>query len=804
MMDYLKNNPKLVQFGIVLIVFFILMSMTGEYKDIILLRDGFANKVNSGEIDAIASFSDSFRMILSGQLPPQLIRLPELNFFNPVTNTSILFKLIALVTILGLLFRNYFTTTKITRDLPIDWFKENWTKLFVYIPAGVIVGFLILPTLMNWFFGDITTSSFWSMNQIINDSAEFVMYEWWPVEIYDPEIEDYDDSAMIKEITRGFSRSILFAIEFIREILLGGIKTIVAFTSWDWSDANEWAVWPALPWTVVSASAIMIGYYLSGRGLAILAAFSTIYISVFGQWEPSMETLSFVLVAAPVSFILGLGFGVWAYKSKTTETVLMPLLNVAQTMPHFSYLVPVMVFFGVGDHAGAIATIIFATPPMIRLTLLGLKKVSPEVLDAGMMSGCNNYQLMSKVLIPTARRDILIGVNQVIMQCLAMAVIASFIGAKGLGFNLLLALNQLKIGQALELGICIVLIAVFLDKLSLAWANKQTDYFADLPFIERHKYAVSFAVILVVGSLLAILGTFLFKDGINYLYMIPHNKGYTSQLFWQSGVDWIWDTFFFSLQGFNTWLIQDVLITMKTAYLSMPVIATFTLVMGVGYIIGGIRSALIVGGFLLVIALLQWWERALITAYMASFGVIVSGIIGITVGTLCARSKLASKIILLVCDTFQTFPSFIYLIPVIMLFGVTDTSVLIAVIVYATIPATRYTVEGLNSVPDALQDAGSMSGVNRMQRWLKIELPLAFPHIMLGLNQTVIFALFMVIIGAMIGTDDLGQFILKALSDRQGIGNGLLLGLCVAFIGLAVDHLIQTWATKRRKLLGID
>lgn len=803
-MEFLKNNPKLLQFGIVLIVFFILMSMTGEYHDIILLRDGFANKVNSGEIDAIVGFSESFRMLLSGQLPPQLVRLPELNFFNPVTDTSLVFKIIALLTILGLLFKNFLLTTKVTRDVPIVWFKQNWTKLFVYIPAGIIVGFLILPTLLNWFFDDITTSSFWSMNQIINDSAEFVMYEWWPVEIYDPEIEDYDDSAMIKEITRGFSRSILFAIEFIREILLGGIKTIVAFTSWEWSDANEWAVWPGLPWTVVSASAIMIGYYLSGRGLAILAAFSTIYISVFGQWEPSMETLSFVLVAAPISFILGLSLGVWAYKSKTTETVLMPLLNVAQTMPHFSYLVPVMVFFGVGDHAGAIATIIFATPPMIRLTLLGLKKVSPEVLDAGMMSGCNNYQLMSKVLIPSARRDILIGVNQVIMQCLAMAVIASFIGAKGLGFNLLLALNQLKIGQALELGICIVLIAVFLDKLSLAWANKQTDYFADLPFLQRHKYSFSFLVILFVGILLAYLGTFLFKDGINYLYMIPHNKGYTSQLFWQSGVDWIWDTFFFSLQGFNTWLIQGVLIPMKTAYLSMPVIATFTLVMGIGYIIGGIRSAMVVGGFLLVIALLQWWERALITAYMASFGVLVSGLIGITVGSLCARSKIASKVILLVCDTFQTFPSFIYLIPVIMLFGVTDTSVLIAVIVYATIPATRYTVEGLTSVPQALQDAGSMSGVNRMQRWLKIEMPLALPHIMLGLNQTVVFALFMVIIGAMIGTDDLGQFILKALSDKQGIGNGLLLGLCVAFIGLAVDHLIQTWAKQRRKLLGID
>ena len=158
---------------------------------------------------------------------------------------------------------------------------------------------------------------------------------------------------------------------------------------------------------------------------------------------------------------------------------------------------------------------------------------------------------------------------------------------------------------------------------------------------------------------------------------------------------------------------------------------------------------------------------------------------------------------MLVCDTFQTFPSFIYLIPVRMLFGVTDTSVLIAVIVYATIPATRYTVEGLCSVPPSLQDAGSMSGVSRLQRWLKIELPLAFPHIMLGINQTVIFALFMVIIGAIIGTDDLGQYILKALSDKQGTGNGLLLGLCVAFIGLAVDHLINTWAKKRKEDLGI-
>ncbi len=639
--------------------------------------------------------------------------------------------------------------------------------------------------------------------EMLSNSVEYMMFEWMPVQIYNVEIEDYEESALLMEATRSLSRSVLFCIEFIREILVGGQKTIVAFTSWDFVSENEWAFWPALPWTVVAGVGVTLGYALSGRWLAILVGIATTYIAVFGQWEPAMETLSFVLIAAPASVLLGVFLGVLAYKSRTTEAVLMPLLNVAQTMPHFSYLVPVTVFFGVGDHAGAIATVIFATPPMIRLTLLGLKGVSPEVLEAGLMNGCNKVQLMLKVLIPTARHDILVGVNQVIMQCLAMAVIASFIGAKGLGFNLLLALNQLRIGQALELGICIVLIAVVLDKLSLGWANKPIDYFADLSFVERHKYSLIMAAILVVGVVLASLGSLIFKDGINYFYLIPHNKGLTTELFWQSGVDWMVDNWYASLQAFNTGLIVNVLVPMKNAYLGMPVLATFVLVMGIGYIVGGLRSALVVGGLLLFIASTEWWDRALITAYMATFGVVVSVVIGTIAGSLCAQNKFATKGILLVCDTFQTFPSFIYLIPVIMLFGVTDTSVLIAVIIYATIPAIRYTVEGLSNVPQALQDAGSMSGVNRMQRWIQIELPLAFPHIMLGINQTVVFALFMVIIGAMIGTDDLGQLILKSLSDKHGIGNGLMLGLCVAFIGLAVDQILRTWAHERKKALGL-
>ena len=649
-----------------------------------------------------------------------------------------------------------------------------------------------LPPLLGWL-------PIW-----VNDSLFFLLEDWMPIEIWDADLKETTTRPLVLHITRMLSAFLTFLIEFIREILIGGVKTVVAFTSWDWVDANRWAKLPGLPWTIVTAGAVILGYKLNGKGLAILAGITMIYISVFGQWKPSMETLSFVLIAAPVSFFLGLVFGIWSYKSKRVEAVLNPILNVMQTMPHYSYIVVIMVMFGIGDHAGAIATIIFATPPMVRLTLLGLRKVSPDVIHAGKMSGCDEFQLLFKVLIPTARRDILIGVNQVIMQCLAMAVIASFIGAKGLGWNLLLALNQLRIGLALEAGICISLIAVLLDKMSLAWAHKQTDYFANLNFFQRHKYGLFFVGAVLVGLLLASVGSFVFKEGFNYLYEVPHNKGISGEPFWNAGVDWIWDTFFFQLKIFNTWLIVDVLQPMRAAYLRMPVVATFVLVMGTGYIIGGIRSALVVGGFTLFIALSPWWDRALVTAYMATFGVIVSGIIGVVSGSLAAQNTTSTKIVLGICDTLQTFPSFVYLIPVMMLFGVTDTSVLIAVIIYATIPATRYTIEGLRSVPPALHDAATMSGVTRLQRLLQIEFPLAFPHIMLGINQTVVFALFMVIIGAFIGTEDLGQYIMKALSDLKGGGKALILGLCVAFMGLAVDNLIRTWANKRKKLLGLE
>ena len=467
-----------------------------------------------------------------------------------------------------------------------------------------------LPPLLGWL-------PIW-----INDSLFFLMNEWMPMEFWNEDTQEFKTRPLVLQITRNVTSFMTFLIDLIREILLGGLNTIVAFSSWDWIDENPWAELPGLPWTIVAAGATILAYKLSGKGLALFAALVMVYISIFGQWKPSMQTLSFILVAAPLSFIFGLGLGVAAFKSKRVEKALYPILLVMQTMPQYAVLVPAIVLFGVGDHAAVIITMVVAVPPMILLTLLGLRGISPEVIEAGKMSGCSNWQLMSKVLIPTARRDILIGVNQVIMVCFSMAVISAFIGAKGLGFNLLLALNQLNIGLALEAGLCISLIAILLDKMSLAWANKQIDYFGNLTFFQRHKNTFFFGVAVILGILFAYFGSFYFKEGYNYLFEVPHNKGISTADFWNKGVDWIFDTFFVYIKAFNTWLIVDVLQPMRALYLRMPAVATLVLVVGAGYIIGGVRSALVVCGLTLFIALSPWWDRALVTTYMATFGVI--------------------------------------------------------------------------------------------------------------------------------------------------------------------------------------
>ena len=234
----------------------------------------------------------------------------------------------------------------------------------------------------------------------------------------------------------------------------------------------------------------------------------------------------------------------------------------------------------------------------------------------------------------------------------------------------------------------------------------------------------------------------------------------------------------------------------------MPWVAAVLLVASIGWYLAGWRLALTVSGFILFIAFSGFWPRALTTAYMVSFAVFVCVLCGVPLGIWAAGSERRSNWVQLLCDTFQTFPSFIYLIPVIMLFQVGDVAAITAIVIYATIPAVRYTTFGLRGVPRETIEAAIMSGCSSRQTLWKVRMPLALPEIMLGINQTIMFALFMVIIAAFIGTRDLGQEIFRALTFADA-GKGLVIGLCVAFMGLAADRLITEWAEQRKRALGV-
>lgn len=588
-----------------------------------------------------------------------------------------------------------------------------------------------------------------------------------------------DDLGLI-HVTRAISSGVEAALDTTANLLYGRAR------------------WPHLgpiPWVVITATMAMAGYALRGWRLAALSGGTFVWIAVMGQWKWAMETLSVIAVATPVSVALGLGFGILGWRSARFERLLNPVLNLAQSLPHFAYMIPVVVFVGVGPKSGAIVTIIFSVPPMIRMTMLGLRRVAPEVIEGGLMAGANRWQLMTRVRLPAARTEILIGVNQVIMQSLAMVVLASFIGMPGLGQKLLQLLQALKIGLSFEIGITIVLLAVTLDRLSKAWAQHQPAHPQPCAtWAQRHRLVLIWLGLVVAGLLAA--------RALPYFHIVERSQALSLAKPIDAGVD----AFIQLVKPLTDWLrwflITWVLIPLRNAILWLPYAAVLTGLAALGWRIGGRRSALICLAFFLPIALSGWWDRAMITVYTVCTAVTLALLIGLPLGIWGARSEARATRILLLCDTFQTFPSFIYLIPVVMLFGVNDVAVVAAVVVFAAVPLIRYTVEGLRNVPPETVEAAEMSGATRRQMLWSVRMPLALPTLMVGLNQSVMFSLFMVIIAAFIGTQDLGQEMQRALSATD-VGKGLVLGLAVAFMGMMVDHLLMRWSRARTASLGV-
>ena len=244
-----------------------------------------------------------------------------------------------------------------------------------------------------------------------------------------------------------------------------GLEAVLMFLP----DSLMVALLALLAWAVASRGVAIFTFI--GMGLLAEIEFTILGTQLtvgMGYWAETMATLSLIMTASLLSLLIGIPLGIWAAKSETVDAIVRPILDFMQTMPPFVYLIPAVVLFGLGTVPGVISTFIFATPPCVRLTNLGIRQVSEEAIEAAKSFGSTPSQLLFKVELPMALSTILAGVNQTVLLALSMVVVAALIGSRGLGAPVVEGLTQLQIGKGFEGGLGIVIVAIFLDRITQA------------------------------------------------------------------------------------------------------------------------------------------------------------------------------------------------------------------------------------------------------------------------------------------------------------------------------------------------
>ena len=320
---------------------------------------------------------------------------------------------------------------------------------------------------------------------------------------------------------------------------------------------------PPLSWVAVTLLAMALGHYARGWRLSLFVGACFCYLVVFGQWGSAMLTLSSILIAVPIGVTGGVLLGILAFRNRWMEKIISPLLDLMQTVPVFAYLVPVLFLFGFGPVAAMIATIIYAMPPMVRVTILALQQVPDDLIEAGQMAGCNTLQMIVKVLLPSSTPMLMVGVNQVIMLSLNMVIIASMIGAGGLGYDVLSALRRLDIGAGFESGLAIVVLAIALDRLSQAFATRSGEQpKSDKGLIGRHPHVAFPLGMLVVISLISLT--------VNQIQTWPESLTITTGDFWSNLVKHININYFDQIEAVKIFILMNVLLPIKRFLLVLP------------------------------------------------------------------------------------------------------------------------------------------------------------------------------------------------------------------------------------------
>ncbi|NEC13219.1 ABC transporter permease subunit [Streptomyces sp. SID8014] len=545
-------------------------------------------------------------------------------------------------------------------------------------------------------------------------------------------------------------------------------------------------------WAGVTVAAGLIAWRVAGVRLAAGTAVAFLLCGALGMWVPTMQTLALMIVAVLASVILGALLGLAAGLSDRVFRLLRPVLDTMQVLPAFAYLLPVVLVFGIGVPAAVLATVVYAAPPMARLTALGLRGADAGVMEAVTSLGTTARQRLFTARLPLARKELLLGVNQTIMLALSMAVIASVIGAGGLGDRVYQALASVDVGAALAAGIPIVLLAVVLDRTTAAAGRRIGAGEAPTGGLNP---AVGWAVAGVVTLAVALGARFAsaLEWPTTWTYGIaePVNRAVdwmTDHLY--SGVPFIGGTADWA-GHFTTWVLDPV----RDGLQWLPWWGLLLIVAALAWLIGTWRTALTATLAMAAIGVLGVWTPSLDTLSQVLAAVAVTLVLGFATGIAAARSSRVEAALRPVLDVFQTMPQFVYLIPVVALFGVGRAPAVAAAVVYALPAVVRITTQGLRGVDAGALESARSLGATSGQQIRQVQLPLARSSLLLAVNQGVVLVLAVVIIGGLVGGGALGYDVVFGLAQGD-LAVGLVAGAAIVCLGLTLDRVTQP--TERR------
>ncbi|MFI6930084.1 ABC transporter permease [Streptomyces sp. NPDC050287] len=544
-------------------------------------------------------------------------------------------------------------------------------------------------------------------------------------------------------------------------------------------------------WAGVTAVAGLVAWRVAGVKLALGTAAAFLACGLLGMWIPTMQTLALMVAAVLASVVVGALLGLAAGLSDRMDRILRPVLDTMQVLPAFAYLLPVVLVFGIGVPAAVLATVVYAAPPMARLTSLGLRGADKEVLEAVESLGSTARQRLLTARLPLARKELLLGLNQTIMMALSMAVIASVIGAGGLGDRVYQALASVDVGAALAAGIPIVLLAVVLDRITGAAGD------GTAPDGGSRRAGWVYALVAAVAVAVAgrLLGRLDWPDAWTLNIAEPVNRAVdwmTAHLY--SGVPVVGGTADWA-GHFTTWVLDPV----RNGLQGLPWWSVLLIVAALAWVIGTWQTALTAVLAMAAIGVLGVWKPSLDTLSQVLAAVAVTLVLGFAVGIAAARSERLERMLRPLLDVFQTMPQFVYLIPVVALFGVGRAPAVAAAVVYALPAVVRITTQGLRQVDPAAMESARSLGATSGQQLRQVQLPLARRALLLAVNQGVVLVLAVVIIGGLVGGGALGYDVVFGLAQGD-LATGLVAGAAIVCLGLMLDRVTQP--TERRAKKG--